>query len=163
VKKDDDRKKKFVPTDQQVRSQRLVHLWTKERHLRQAGDEFAKFVRSKTATISLKILERMINQNTFDDIAQGMHSSLERTSAQPHDLRAIQISNIGKMLPTNTANSRAVSYHYGCFNTKWSRNFRAPIWLGIRSIRIYSLLRLVHVRSHLCLTMYGSKVLLLAR
>ncbi|CAF1266610.1 unnamed protein product [Adineta steineri] len=52
LKKDDDRKKKFVPSDQQ------------------AGDEFAKFVRSKTANISLKILERMINLNTFDDIAQ---------------------------------------------------------------------------------------------
>ncbi|CAF3800983.1 unnamed protein product, partial [Adineta steineri] len=54
LKKDDDRKKKFVPSDQQ------------------AGDEFAKFVRSKTANISLKILERMINLNTFDDIAQGI-------------------------------------------------------------------------------------------
>jgi hypothetical protein len=31
----------------------------------------AKFVRSKSASISLKIIERMINQNTFDDIAQG--------------------------------------------------------------------------------------------
>lgn len=29
-----------------------------------------KFSRSKSATISLKIIERMINQNTFDDIAQ---------------------------------------------------------------------------------------------
>lgn len=32
----------------------------------------AKLARSKSATISLKILERMINQNTFDDIAQGL-------------------------------------------------------------------------------------------
>jgi hypothetical protein len=31
----------------------------------------AKFARSKSASISLKIVERMINQNTFDDIAQG--------------------------------------------------------------------------------------------
>jgi hypothetical protein len=31
----------------------------------------AKFARSKSASISLKIIERMINQNTFDDIAQG--------------------------------------------------------------------------------------------
>lgn len=31
----------------------------------------SKFARSKSATISLKIVERMINQNTFDDIAQG--------------------------------------------------------------------------------------------
>jgi len=31
----------------------------------------SKFARSKSANISLKIIERMINQNTFDDIAQG--------------------------------------------------------------------------------------------
>jgi hypothetical protein len=31
----------------------------------------SKFARSKTASISLKILERLVNQNTFDDIAQG--------------------------------------------------------------------------------------------
>jgi hypothetical protein len=31
----------------------------------------SKFTRSKSASISLKIIERMINQNTFDDIAQG--------------------------------------------------------------------------------------------
>ncbi len=31
----------------------------------------SKFARSKSASISLKIIERMINQNTFDDIAQG--------------------------------------------------------------------------------------------
>ena len=30
----------------------------------------AKFARSKSASISLKIVERMINQNTFDEIAQ---------------------------------------------------------------------------------------------
>lgn len=30
-----------------------------------------KFTRSKSASLSLKILERMINQNTFDVIAQG--------------------------------------------------------------------------------------------
>ena len=32
----------------------------------------SKFTRSKSANISLKIIERMINQNTFDDIAQGI-------------------------------------------------------------------------------------------
>ncbi|CAF4140610.1 unnamed protein product [Adineta steineri] len=51
TKKDDDRKKKFVATDL-------------------SGDDMAKFARSKSASISLKIIERMINQNTFDDIAQ---------------------------------------------------------------------------------------------
>ena len=35
-----------------------------------------KFARSKSASISLKIIERMINQNTFDDIAQGSFISL---------------------------------------------------------------------------------------
>ncbi|CAF0999726.1 unnamed protein product [Rotaria magnacalcarata] len=51
AKKDDERKKKFVVTEQ-------------------SGDDMAKLARSKSASISLKILERMINQNTFDDIAQ---------------------------------------------------------------------------------------------
>ena len=41
----------------------------------------AKFTRSKAASISLKIIERMINQNTFDDIAQGLTAWLrERLS-----------------------------------------------------------------------------------
>ncbi len=31
----------------------------------------SKFARSKTASISLKIVERIINQNTFDATAQG--------------------------------------------------------------------------------------------
>jgi dynein intermediate chain 1 len=34
----------------------------------------SKFARSKSANISLKIIERMINQNTFDDIAHGRDS-----------------------------------------------------------------------------------------
>ncbi|CAF1129899.1 unnamed protein product, partial [Didymodactylos carnosus] len=51
VKKEDDRKKKFVVAEQQ-------------------SDDMAKFARSKSASVSLKIMERMINQNTFDDIAQ---------------------------------------------------------------------------------------------
>ena len=34
-----------------------------------------KFARSKSANVSLKIIERMINQNTFDDIAQGEFDS----------------------------------------------------------------------------------------
>ncbi|CAF0920781.1 unnamed protein product [Rotaria sordida] len=52
VKKEDERKKKFVVADQHT------------------VDDMTKFTRSKAASISLKILERMINQNTFDDIAQ---------------------------------------------------------------------------------------------
>ncbi|CAF4589823.1 unnamed protein product [Rotaria sp. Silwood1] len=51
VKKEDERKKKFVVADQH------------------GADDMTKLARSKSASISLKIIERMINQNTFDDIA----------------------------------------------------------------------------------------------
>ncbi|CAF3422901.1 unnamed protein product [Rotaria socialis] len=52
VKKEDDRKKKFVAVDQH------------------GVDDITKLSRSKSASLSLKIVERMINQNTFDAIAQ---------------------------------------------------------------------------------------------
>lgn len=40
----------------------------------------AKLTRSKSAVLSLKILERMINQNTFDEIAQGFYLFTYRSS-----------------------------------------------------------------------------------
>ncbi|CAF0780705.1 unnamed protein product [Adineta ricciae] len=51
TKKDEEKKKKFVAVDL-------------------SGDDMAKYARSKAASVSLKIIERMINQNTFDEIAQ---------------------------------------------------------------------------------------------
>ena len=38
----------------------------------------SKLARSKSATSSLKIVERMINQNTFDEIAQGCSYLINR-------------------------------------------------------------------------------------
>ena len=44
----------------------------------------AKYVRSKAASVSLKIIERMINQNTFDEIAQGMFFSIPGHKQTPY-------------------------------------------------------------------------------
>ena len=108
------------------------------------GDDMAKLARSKSASISLKILERMINQNTFDEIAQGQLSLIVYREIS-YSICLLQILNIGKMQLMNIVNKKVVFYHYGFFNMNQQKNLLVQIWLGIHFIQIYLLFHLVHV------------------
>ena len=92
----------------------------------------------KVTLRSAKIIERMINQNTFDEINHGRYVALKLDEILGSILSFfLKTLSIGKMMQTSTENKKELFYLYGSSPTKKLKNFRFVVLHGIQDMLTY--------------------------
>lgn len=108
-----------------------------------------------------KTLERMVNQNIFDDISQGncfqVSSSLKTSSS--YFFNHFQIIDIGTIRAMNSRTAKAPYYLYGNFLTKKLRSMTSRTCVSTADITIFLRSLLEHVSGNMYYLFYSFTML----